>query len=83
MQGRRPPGRPRKAEVVYRPLADVVVYQVGRHEVRVVRTEWGWSATVNGVAVPGRFENQADAWAAAVGDADRLDGPSQGASSAA
>ncbi len=83
MQGRRPPGRPRKAEAVYRPLADVVVYQVGRHEVRVLRSDRGWSATVNGVAVPGRYQSQADAWAAAVGEADRLDGPPLGASSAA
>ncbi len=83
MQGRRPPGRPRKAEAAYRPMADVVVYQVGRHEVQVVRNDRGWSATVNGVPVPGRFENQADAWAAAVGEADRLYGPGLGASSAA
>ncbi len=83
MQGRRPPGRPRKAEVVYRPVADIVVYQVGRHEVRVVRSDRGWSATVNGVPVPGRFDSQADAWAAAVGEADRLDGPTLGAFSAA
>ncbi len=83
MLGRRPPGRPRKAEVVHRPLADVIVYQVGRHEVRVLRSDRGWSATVNGVAVHGRFENQADAWAAAVGHADRLGGPPLGASSAA
>jgi hypothetical protein len=64
-------------------MADIVVFQVGRHEVRVLRSDRGWSATVNGVAVPGRHESQADAWAAAVREADRLDGPALGAFSAA
>ena len=73
MQARRPPGRPRKVEVTPRPLMDVVSYQVGRHEVRVNRTRFGWSATVGAIAVAGRFESLADAWAAAVREADRMD----------
>jgi hypothetical protein len=49
------------------------VYEAGRHRIRVALSHRSWMAWLDGLALPGRFENRADAWCAGVAEADRLD----------
>ena len=48
-------------------------YQVGNHVVRVSNANGRWAVTVDGAALSRWFMNQAEAWAAGVREADRLD----------
>ncbi len=69
---RRPPGRPRKTPAPEAPPPPPLVYDVGGHEVCLRRIGPSWTVAVDGCALPFRFEHAADAWAAGVGEADRL-----------
>jgi hypothetical protein len=51
----------------------VISYQVGKHVVRVTHANGRWAVTVDDAALTKWFVNQADAWAAGVQEADRLD----------
>ncbi|HTP27514.1 MAG TPA: hypothetical protein VMK12_17910 [Anaeromyxobacteraceae bacterium] len=50
----------------------MTTFQVGYHEVRVSVANERWTATVDGSPVPRWFTNEAEAWAAGVHEADRL-----------
>jgi hypothetical protein len=58
------------------------VYEVGRHLVGVALSHGSWAASVDGRALPRRFESRAEAWSAGVAEADRLDRPEGHARSA-
>jgi len=51
----------------------MTTFRVGQHEVRVTRAAGRWTAVVDGVALPHWFMTEAEAWAAAVHEADRID----------
>lgn len=51
----------------------MVTFQVGRRELRIAVSNKRWTATLDGLPVPGWFTNQAEAWAAGVREADRLE----------
>jgi hypothetical protein len=48
-------------------------FRVGRHQVRVWVLNDRWHVAVDDVQLPAWHERQADAWAAGVLEADRLD----------
>ncbi len=48
-------------------------YQVGNHVVRVSNANGRWAVAVDDAALSRWFMNQAEAWAAGVQEADRLD----------
>ena len=51
----------------------MISYQVGNHIVRVSNANGRWAVTVDEAELSRWFMNQADAWAAGVREADRLD----------
>ena len=51
----------------------VISYQVGNHVVRISNANGRWAVTVDDAALSRWFMNQAEAWAAGVREADRLD----------
>jgi len=51
----------------------VISYQVGKHVVRVSNANGRWAVTVDDAELSKWYVNQADAWAAGVQEADRLD----------
>lgn len=51
----------------------MISYQVGKHVVRVSNANGRWAVTVDDAALARWFVNQAEAWAAGVQEADRLD----------
>ncbi len=51
----------------------MISYQVGKHVVRVSNANGRWAVTVDDAALSKWFMNQAEAWAAGVREADRLD----------
>ena len=51
----------------------MISYQVGKHVVRVTNANGRWAVTVDDAALSKWFVNQAEAWAAGVQEADRLD----------
>lgn len=53
--------------------ADVTSYQVGKHVVRISSSNGRWAVVVDDAALTKWFVNQAEAWAAGVQEADRLD----------
>ncbi|HET8724374.1 MAG TPA: hypothetical protein VFM53_09240 [Anaeromyxobacteraceae bacterium] len=46
---------------------------VGRHEVVLTSRDGRWTATIDGLEIAGVFETSADAWTAAVNEAERLE----------
>ena len=50
------------------------VFQVGSHRVSTSLLRTRWSVTVDRKPVPGWFGTEAEAWAAGVQEADRVDG---------
>jgi hypothetical protein len=48
-------------------------FEVGRHLIRLRCLEGRWTATVDGVTAADWHRSQAEAWAAGVHEADRLD----------
>jgi hypothetical protein len=48
-------------------------FVVGRHEVRIWIENNRWTATVDGAPLPRWFPTQAEAWTAAVSEADLAD----------
>jgi len=48
-------------------------FQVGHHRVQVSESNGRWTAAVDDVPLPLWFRNEAEAWAAGVREADRLD----------
>ncbi len=51
----------------------MILFMVGRHEVRIWIEQGRWSVAVDGEMLPRWFPTQAEAWTAAVGEADRID----------
>ncbi len=51
----------------------MTLFVVGRHEVRIWIDGERWTATVDGAPLPRWFQTQADAWTAAVAEADQAD----------
>jgi hypothetical protein len=51
----------------------MTLFVVGRHEVRVWCQEGRWTVAVDGNLLPQWFRSHADAWTAAVCEADRVD----------
>jgi len=51
----------------------MISYQVGKHVVRVSNANGRWAVTVDDAELSRWFVNQAEAWAAGVQEADRLD----------
>jgi hypothetical protein len=49
------------------------VYRVGQRVLHVVGNDGRWRVTVDGAIVDGTFATKPGAWAAGVGEADRLD----------
>jgi hypothetical protein len=47
---------------------------VRRHAIVLTERDGRWTATIDGLAIEGDFATSADAWTAAVGEAERLDG---------
>ncbi|HET6923880.1 MAG TPA: hypothetical protein VFI16_12105 [Anaeromyxobacteraceae bacterium] len=52
---------------------DMISYQVGRHVVRVSNANGRWAVVVDDAELSRWYVNQAEAWAAGVQEADRLD----------
>lgn len=48
-------------------------FEVSGHQVLLTEENGAWHVSVDQAADPRRFESAADAWAAGVGEADRLD----------
>lgn len=69
-------GRPRRRHGPVagrtRPIP-MTLFMVGRHEVRFWSQEGRWTAAVDGNLLPQWFPSHADAWTAAVCEADRVD----------
>ncbi len=51
----------------------MISYQVGNHVVRISNAKGRWAVTVDDAELSKWFINQAEAWAAGVREADRLD----------
>ncbi len=51
----------------------MISYQVGNHVVRVSNANGRWAVIVDDTELSRWFMNQAEAWAAGVREADRLD----------
>lgn len=51
----------------------MTLFMVGRHEVRIWTEDGRWTVAVDGGLFPRWFQTQADAWTAAVIEADRVD----------
>ena len=49
-----------------------IALTVGRHAVVLTSRDDRWRATIDGLEIPGDFETSADAWTAAVTEAERL-----------
>jgi len=50
-------------------------FDIGKHLVRLALCAEGWSASVDGLALEGRYSNQAQAWEVGVRVALQLEGP--------
>jgi hypothetical protein len=50
-------------------------FDIGKHLVRLALCAEGWTASVDGLALEGRFSNQAQAWEVGVRVALQLEGP--------
>jgi len=69
----RHPGRPSKpAGRATKPIP-MTLFMVGCHEVRIWIDGDRWTVAVDGLLLPRWFPTQAEAWTAAVGEADRAD----------
>ncbi|HZY04139.1 MAG TPA: hypothetical protein VFF02_11630 [Anaeromyxobacteraceae bacterium] len=51
----------------------MTAFQVGKHVVRISNANGRWAVVVDDAALTRWFVNQAEAWAAGVQEADRLD----------
>ncbi len=69
---RRPGAPPKPPERATTPIP-MTLFMVGSHEVRIWLDDGRWTVAVDGTLLPRWFETQADAWTAAVGEADRAD----------
>ena len=50
-------------------------YDIGKHLVRLALVAEGWTASVDGLTLEGRFSNEAQAWEQGVRMALQLEGP--------
>jgi hypothetical protein len=50
-------------------------YDIGKHLVRLALVAEGWTASVDGLSLEGRFSNEAQAWQEGVRVALQLEGP--------
>jgi len=65
---------PGKRTIAHTSAAPAVArYVVGNHQILVSRAEGRWGVIVDNVALTNWFLTQAEAWAAGVREADRLD----------